>query len=200
SYRICYYSKDVVLKNFTNSLLFKLSRYVPHVITTKRKVYAVRLSDKNLASELLKLSPSYKTNPRHYQSKSSYLSEIQPSIKFIKSANAATQKWCIRFALSTDGCISMSRRGIAELNLACCNPKLVEEWLELFEEYGINGNIGRNKSYWGGISGIRIYDPQSIKNFYKIGGFVPEVLISSKSKRYKGLEKNRLLLQAIVGS
>jgi hypothetical protein len=33
----------------------------------------------------------------------------------------------------------------------------------------------------------------SIKKFYKIGGFVQGVKISSKSKYYKGLEKNQLL-------
>lgn len=197
SYRISYYTKDEVLRNFMKALLFELSRFIPSENYSKKGVYGIRVNDYHLAKNLLKLSPSYKTNPRTGQAKENYLCEPQPSLRFMNEAGEKTLKWCIRFAFSTDGCISVSKNNSVELNLACQHPNLSLEWMGIFKRYGIIGNLGKKSDTWSGISGIRIYNLDSLRNFTLLGGFVPKVKITGKSKRYKGLEKNTLLKRAM---
>ncbi len=198
SYRIAYYTKDEVLKRFMKALLSKLSRFMPSETLSKDDVYAIRVNDIYLAKELLSLSPNYTKTPRRGQSKEDYLSEVQPSLNFLKNADEKTIGWCIRFAFSADGCISVSNNSI-ELNLACYHPTLSTEWMHIIKSYEIFGHLGKEKTSWSGVDGIRIYDLNSIKNFAKLGGFIPGVLITNKSKRYKGLEKNMLLRQVTGG-
>ena len=196
SYRISYYTKDPTLRKFMKSLLCRLSSFIPSETLSNKGVYSIRVTDHDLSIELLRLSPSYKKNPANGQSGEDYMAEIQPSLRFMQKGNEQTIRWCIRFAFSTDGSISISKNKNAELNLACYNPKLASQWLTIFKNYNILGKIGKSKNSWSGISGVRVYDPISIKNFSELGGFVPYVKISSKSKRYKGLEKNTLLKKA----
>lgn len=198
SYRIAFYAKDIILKDFVNALLFELSSFIPTEIISKKGVYAIRINDYELSRDLLTLSPNYKTSPNLTQSKISYLKEAQPSLKFLKNTDKNTLLWCIRSAFSTDGSISISKRSIVELNLSCYHPTLAAEWIKLLKDCGIVGSIGKSKASWCGISGVRIYDRRSIKKFADFGGFLPGVKISGKSKRYKGLEKNTVL-QTIVG-
>lgn len=198
-YRISYYAKDIVLKNFIKALLFKLSKFIPSENFDKRGIYAIRVNDKYLVNELHELSPTFKKMPRKNQTKKEYLTEIQPSLKFLKNTNDSTIKWCIRFAFSTDGCISISKNNTKELNLACYHPVLAREWAEIIEKYGMKVHLGKDKTSWCGIDGVRIYDLTSIKNFIKIGGFVPGVKISNKSKRFNNLEKNMLLKSIVNG-
>jgi len=197
NYRICYYTKDVALRKFMKALLLKLSKFVPSETPTKEGVYAIRVSDNYLAKKLLKLSPSYKKNPQNGESKEKYLSKPQPSLKFLERAEKETAKWCIRFAFSADGSISISRSNTIELNLACYHPTLSLEWIKILKRYGIIGYLGKEKTSWSGIDGVRIYDVNSLKNFAELGGFIQKVRITNKSKRYKGLEKNTLLKKAI---
>ena len=197
SYRICYYTKDQVLRRLSKALLYNLSLFVPSEAKTKKKVYAIRVTDADLAKKLLALSPSYKTSPYHGQTKASYLAEPQPSIKFLGGCNQKTLQWGIRFAFSADGSISISKNNVIELNLSCYNPTLCHEWLKVLKKFEISGHIGNDRTGWAGVKGIRIYDANSIRNFAKIGGFINGVRISGKSKRYKGLAKNKLLNQAI---
>lgn len=197
SYRISYYTKDEVLRAFIGALLFKLSKFVPSEILSKKGVYAIRVSDGYLSKELLKLSPSYKKNPKNGQSSVSYLNEIQPSLKFLIDTDEKTIRWCIRFAFSTDGAISISRNNIKELNLSCYHPVLSCEWTEIIKKYKIRGHLGKDRNSWSKIKGVRIYDSASLQNFAAMGGFIPGVRITNKSKRYKGLEKNTLLKQVL---
>lgn len=197
SYRIVYHTIDPVLKNFIVALLFKLSRFVPKVFIDRNNVYAIRICDTSLAKNLLKLSPSYKKNPATGQAPEDYLKEPQPSLSFIKSANEKTKIWCMRFAFSTDGSISISKSKTIELNFSCYNSTLASEWLDLFRNYGLNAYLGKNKSSWSNVDGVRIYDLASLKKFFSMGGFIDGVKISRKSKRYKGLDKNMLLKKAI---
>jgi hypothetical protein len=199
SYRISYYTKDDVLRDFVKALLFRLSRFVPSETPTKKGVFTIRVNDNYLAKDLLKLSPSYKKNPSDNQSGSGYLKEVQPSLNFLRHTDEKTRIWCIRFAFSTDGSISISKSGTIELNLSCYNPKLAKQWLGLIKEQNINCYLGKNHSAWSGIDGVRIYDKRSLAHFANFGGFVPGVKISGKSKRYKGLQKNTLLKKALLG-
>ncbi len=197
SYRIGYYTKDQALRKFVKSLLFELSAFVPSEILTKKSVYAIRVSDYRLAQQLLRLSPSYKKTARNHQTIKSYLKERQPSLAFLKEADEKTMTWCIRLAFSAEGSISISQSNTIELNFACYHPKLAKEWLEIFKNYGLEGHIGREKKSWSGIDGVRVYSLASLKNFVGLGGFLPGVVVSNKSKRYKGLEKNEVLNKAV---
>jgi len=196
-YRIAYSAKDPILKDFIKALLSKLSKFVPSEVCDKNGVYLIRINDKSLINELLKISPNYIKSPNKSQGKAKYLSGSQPSLKFLNHASLSTIKWCIRFAFTTDGCITISRNNTIELNLACYHPTLAREWLEIFGKYGIKGHLGVDRKSWCGIDGVRVYDINSIQNFAEMGGFIPGVKISAKSKRYKGLEKNMLLRRVI---
>lgn len=197
-YRISYFSKDVTLKNFVKALLMKLSDFTPNETKDANGVFMVRVSDINLGKKLIMLSPSFKKSPSRNQEADRYFEETQPTLQFVKNSDKRTKIWCIRVAFSTDGCISMTKNGRCELNLSCQHPKLAKEWIEILGEFKINAHLGKSKKSWSGISGVRIYDITSIKNFKKIGGFLPGVKISGKSKRFKGMTKHKLLMR-IVG-
>ena len=102
-----------------------------------------------------------------------------------------------RFAFTTDGCITFSKNKKPELNLACYNKTVSQEWQALFAEFGINGKVSHNKKSKQGCGGVRIYSYNSIKTFQNIGGFIDRVKISKKSKRYCGMQKNELLKIAL---
>lgn len=197
-YRIGFYTKDETLKSFMKELIFTLSDFRPSIYKDRNEVYAIRINDNNLAKKLFSLSPNFKTSPYYCQSKKDYLSEPQPTLSFLNSANKNTVIWSIRFAFTTDGCITISKSNTIELNLACYHSSLSKEWLKLLDHYGISGHLGIDKTSWCGIDGVRIYNISSFKKFAEIGGFIPGVKISSKSKRFKGLEKNMLLKEAIA--
>jgi len=196
-YRIGYYTNDPILKNFIYELLFVLSKFTPSIYRTIKGLYCIRVNDNYLAKELFRLSPSYKKAPQYYESKYEYLNKVQPSFKFLERADRKTMIWCIRFAFTADGCITISKNKTIELNFACYHPTLAKQWLDLIKTYGLSGHLGIDKSSWCEIDGVRIYDSKSIKNFNELGGFIPGVKVSNKSKRFKGLEKNTVLKIAI---
>lgn len=199
SYRIAFYTSDNVLRDFVYSLLFRLSRYTPTISKDKDGVYAVRVCDFHLAKELLELSPSFKKSPNRYQFVNKYLVEKQPTIRFLGSCDSKTKIMCIRFAFSADGSISLDKRGVAELTLRCSHPKLSLEWQTVLRRYGMAGRLCRDKFSWSGIGGVRFYNKQSLKKFLQIGGFIPGVKITRKSRVYAGIEKNTLLKICSVG-
>jgi len=196
-YRISYYTVDQTLRNIMYYILFRLSKFIPSKAKSKKDVFAIRVSDNILGQELLKLSPSYKKLPSKNQLISSYLNETQPSLNFLNRCNENTKILCIRFAFSTDGSISLSKKGNFELTLRCYHPKLCKDWMKILNSYGIKGHKGRLKKSWSGVGGVRIYDINSIKNFRKLGGFIDGVKITGKSKYFKGLKKNQLLREVI---
>jgi len=194
-YRIAYYSKDETLKNIVHDLLLNESRYMPSISLDKKGVYSIRVSDSELADSLIKLNPTYKKLPFKIQSKEDYLKEMQPSLDFLKNCDNKTRQWCIRFAFSTDGSISLSQ-GRSTLSLACYHLMLCKQWIEILSLMNIKSTIIKRKASWCGVSGVYVRK-ESIPEFYRIGGFVDGVKISKKSKEYKGLEKNKLLSSVI---
>tara|TARA_Y100000310_G_scaffold345252_1_gene463139 strand:- start:6631 stop:7410 length:780 start_codon:yes stop_codon:yes gene_type:complete len=189
NHRICFASSDSILASFAESLFSKLSKFKPNVYTGAKGITEVKLTDRSLTKKLFELSPEFKTFSEN--------SAIQPTINFLYKKNLATRIWAIRFAFSTDGCISLSKRNKPELNLACCTKSLVDEWKLFLEKFGIKANISNRNRYKQGVAGLRIYNFQSIYNFYCLGGFVEGVKISKKSKRYVGLRKNELLQKVV---
>ena len=186
---ISIFSKDPVIIMFSRALLLKLSKFEPGVCRGSKGVSIVRLTDNDLARELLKLSPEFRTFPPE--------GRPQPTIAFLKTANQQTKKWAIKIALTLDGSIGLSKYIKPELNLACYNKTACKEWQKLFVEFGIRGNVSYSNRSKQGAIGVRIFNYFSIYNFYKIGGFMEGVKISKKSTRFCGLEKNMLLNKVI---
>ena len=182
-------SLDSVLINFIEALISKLSRFKPAITIGSKGVRDVRLSDKELGEKLLQLSPEYRTFPVDESG--------QPTTKFLFNKNIQTKIWAIRFAFTTDGSISLSKNNKPELNFACYNKNISEEWQRFLVPFGISGHVAKCKKSKQGVSGVRIYDFKSIYNFYKLGGFIEGVKISKKSTRYTGMEKNELLRRVV---
>ncbi len=199
NYRISYYTKDEILRRFMNALLFKLSDFLPTEAFDKKGIYVIRVTDGNLTLKLLKLSPNYKKSPKKGQSKENYLNEIQPTLGFLNKCSSTTVKWCIRFAFTTDGCISIRKNGRAVLYLACYHPVVAQQWGDMLQKYGILSRIVKSRASWCGISGVIVYDLNSIKRFYEIGGFIDGVKVTNKSKIYRGMVKNTLLERFVRG-
>lgn len=199
SYRIAFYTSDSVLRDFVYSLLFRLSRYTPTIYRDKGGAYSVRVCDFHLAKELLELSPSFKKSPNRCQPVHSYLMEKQPTITFLDSYDLQTKKICARFAFSADGSISLDKRGVSELTLRCSHPRLSLEWQKILMGFGMIGRIRKDKFSWSGVGGVRFYNKQSLKKFLKMGGFIPGVKITRKSRFYAGIEKNTILKICLVG-
>ncbi len=195
NYRIAYYAKDITLRNLAFDLLYQESLYVPSLYLDKKGVYSIRVSDNFLAEILLKLT-TYKKIPSKNQTLRDYLNQKQPSLDFLKNTDPLTRNWSIRLALSTDGYISLSQSGNYTLALACYNPTLCKEWVSTLNLIKIKATIIKRKNTWGGVAGVRIAN-QSIIQFWEIGGFIPGVKISAKSKYYKGLQKNELLEKVV---
>lgn len=189
THRISVFSKDPVIVDFSRALFLRLSKFEPGVYAEPRGVTIVRMTDNDLARELQKLSPEFRTFPPE--------GRPQPTIAFLKTANEQTKRWAIKVALTLDGSISLSKYDKPELTLTCYNKASCEEWQELFTEFGIIGNVCYSKRSRQGAVGVRTFNYLSIYNFYKMGGFMNGVKISTKSTRFDGLEKNHLLRQVI---
>ncbi len=197
NYRLCFFTKDESLKRFIFQVLMKESTYAPSIYKDPKKlVYYIRVSDRILANKLFKLNSSYKKSPSKNESYYNYISSKQPSLDFIKFTDEKTRNYCIRLAFSTDGYISLDKNKKFTLALACYNKTLCFEWLEVFKLSGINSVIINRRDSISGVAGVRV-KKEDILKFYKIGGFINGVKISKKSKKYKGIEKNKLLKQVV---
>ncbi len=195
--RISYYTTDKELKEVLYNTIVKLSEYKVGIYKDKDGGYNIRVSDTRLVQKLEALSPTYKKLPGKGQRKEEYYSETQPSVKFLNNVDLNTIKWCIRFAFSTDGCISLSQRNNAYLCLTCYHQSLPLEWKEILEKYGILLNIVKERNSWCEISGLKSSRIGTLIRFYRFCGFVPGVKVTAKSKYYKGLPKNEILRKAI---
>jgi len=187
--RMEYTSKDIILKDIVFYFFHKLSRYPPLVYYDKNSIFHVRLTDSELIFSLLKLTPSFKTSSAKDQPIKDYLKEKQPTVNFLQDYNKKIIKECIRLAFTTDGSITHS----GNLLLSCSHPKLCKEWKEILDNNGIKVSVWKNITSWSGLIGVGTSNIEQIKNFQKIGGFIPRVKVSLKSKYHIGWEKNKVL-------
>ncbi len=189
NYRLGFSSSDKILTNFIQALFFELGDFIPSTYGPYKTAYNTCLSDSELGKKLLDLSPEYKT----------YASDLskQPTIAFLNSQNVQTKVWAIRFAFTTDGSISLSKQNKPELTLTCYNKALSFEWQQFLKKVGISCKISKKLNVKEETLGIRIYDYKNIYKFYKLGGFIDSVKISRKSRKYCGVEKNKLLKMII---
>ncbi len=191
-HRVAFYTKDCILKEFIYEILFQESKFLPAIQKTKKGIYMVRVSDRELTSKLIQLVRTSKRLPYNGQKIEDYLSEVQPTLTFLKKTDEKTRENCIRLALTTDGSISLSKNRTYNLALSCYHPSLCQQWRDIFQMCNMESSIINCKNSWCGVSGIRL-SKESIIRFWKIGGFIDGVEISKKSKKYEGLEKNQLL-------
>lgn len=118
------------------------------------------------------------------------------SLRFLKKSSIKVIKASLRLAMSTEGSLSISRkingaiRG--KLGFACANPKLCQEWLQLFKMVDIRMIIGKDKNVYSGIHGLQSVAEDTILNFEKIGGFIDGVKVQ-RGLRFKNWDKNEVL-------
>ncbi len=198
NYRLCFYTKDEILKDLIYQILLKESKFIPGIYKEKKGIYQIRVSDNYLAKELLKLNNYYKKIPSKNQKIEKFLKEKQPSLNFIKQANKEIREMCVRVALTTDGCISLPKSGKPTLSLACSNPAVCKQWISIFKMCNLKSYLILKNDSWSGVGGVRI-STDSLNLFYKFGGFLNGVRVSNKSKVYVGWEKNKLLKKALSG-
>ena len=199
-FRISFSTSDLIFRDLIFSLINELSVKVPSIDFTKKRNYLIRVSDELLGHRMLALSPNYKTSPTwKHQTKEEYLQEPQPTLKFLAGANQQTKLWALRFGFTSDGCISVRVKGQAAIELACYHPTLAPEWKDFAQSFGFKINITKSKNSWCIISGIRIQTQAGFKKFYNLGGFIDDVKISRKSKRFCGMAKNELLEIVVNG-
>lgn len=154
-----------------------------------------------VVSKLKTICPRFKTSP-YRETKERYLEGEQPSIEYLLKATSLEQQIAIHIWAVTEGSISLHRDGRSGLvtpcfRIACAHPGLVNQLKILTKKQGINMHIRYEKRCWSGINGLSTSSIRSIINFLKMGGFLKGIKISSKSKYYKGLEKQDVLLSIL---
>jgi hypothetical protein len=200
--------------SFFNLLCTKL--FDRKIVTRIKKLEngkKIIISDLNYhkgVSELLLLSPTYKTTPGT-QTKLEYLSSPQPTISFLLKSSEKVRWFCLRTYFDFDGSISPSiklkskkdrKKGKTyqyyqvqteiEIKISETNPSLVRELVLLCESLGLKARITKDKRNWIDISGICISEKKSVKKFLEQGGSITNVLISGKSKNFENISKKEL--------
>jgi hypothetical protein len=186
---------DEVLQNYFLALIKESYGLAPTVNAYMRKGKETIVHSKDVASKLLKLSPSYKTCPWNINPKT-YFQEPQPSLSFLKNEEIDVLKEIIRIAMSTDGTISAEfprNMVFPKLEFACAHPILIKEWQAIFDKVGIKTFLQRSNITWSKVKSLGIKELNSIRRFIEIGGFIEGVKITGKSKYYAGITKNDLL-------
>ncbi|OGI12451.1 hypothetical protein A3K64_04365 [Candidatus Micrarchaeota archaeon RBG_16_36_9] len=201
--QISFTSTDFTLINIFTDLIKLNSKIVPYLSKRRNGIFESYVFDAELCKKLLLLSPSYKKSPYKNQSKEDYLKESQPTIEFLFNQNEEVKRKCIQTAMSCDGFITTSYdkgKNIRNtIGLSCSHPCLIYEWKNLLESFKIDMHIVKNERYWAGYGCLLSSSSKVIKNFSSIG-FIPEVKITGKSKRFKGIEKNKMLELALCNN
>ena len=155
-----------------------------------------KVSDK-IMTELKRVCPNFKTSPRN-KSKELYLSISQPSIKYIFTRPKLEQQIAIRLWANTEGSIGIRLDKKNKLitpyfQIACANPSIIKELQRLCKINMLNLTIIKDKKNWAGVGRLKSTSIKSAINFLKMGGFIKGTKISSKSKSFKGLDKQEVL-------
>ena len=146
----------------------------------------------------MNFSPTYRTRPcitylcKYCKPKNGYPPVIIP--KFIISGSKQIKRVFLQVVFSTDGCIEFYKnkykKGNKEIiqrriSLSSYNPYLLKQFNEILTSLGFKTSITKNE--------IRIAGLKQILKFQKEIGFLDGVKISSKSRKWKDYDKNKLL-------
>lgn len=188
---------------FADAFYFVFNRYPSTFLEPRQNGKLIRTTfilSKNESQKLIKMCGSTKKSPAKSKSQKSrdYLKEIQPNLDYLKDANLSTKITAIRLWFCAEGSISVNRPKKnnvirPKLHLACANPTLAKQLQSLCTDLGLVMNIEYTKDKtWSGIVGLYSTSIETVKNFIRIGSFLPKVYISDISKYYQGLEKQKV--------
>lgn len=188
-------NSDAVFLSIFIDLLNKLN-LEPRETLDKRKntlrvIFARNNKVKRTLEEIrLTRTPTTKHQPqRGTQNWEIYLKEEQPTLSFLFDRNKKLLELLFRIGISLEGAVFINKkheRIFPMLNFTCFHPILIKEWKELMEQLGFQINVRKNV--------LRIRNVLSILNFLMIGGFIEGVVNCGKSRYFKGIEKNKVLL------
>ena len=121
----------------------------------------------------------------------------KPSLKFLFDENLETKKIAVRFAMSTDGSVSIKRnkhkkRIDFSLRLACAHPDLVLQWKKIFNDIGLDMRIDLDTAIFSGIHGLTTSKKINFLRLNELGGFFPDNVKVTNGKCI-GLMKNQVL-------
>lgn len=104
---------------------------------------------------------------------------------------------CLRIAMSCDGFVTFMvakepylddkvyYRIRGSIELGCKPLKLRSQWEKVTELLGYNFKIKTDR--------IKCTDYNTLEEFYKLGGFLPNCFICGDSEKFEGIEKNKML-------
>jgi len=186
---------DEVLQKYFLTLIKETYGLAPTVNHFMQRGKDTVVNSTTVSSELLKLSPSYKTSPWNCTPEK-YFRGPQPSLSFLENEEIDVLKEVIRIAMSTDGTVTAEfPRNIVypKLEFSCAHPTLIKEWQKIFTRIGIKTFLQRSNITWSKVKSLGIKELKSVRRFIEIGGFVDGVKITGKSRYYAGITKNDLL-------
>jgi len=153
---------------------------------------------KEIIDEVMKLSGNSKTKPANGQDVDEYLKEPQPHLCYLLNAPESEQKIALRIWASTEGCISMHRKGKGYIypvfKIACAHPDLNAQLKQIAEKHGILLYKHSCSTVWSGIDSLTSTTTNTCLNFLKLGGFIERVKISANSPYHEGIDKTALTL------
>jgi len=181
--KISYYSNDKILIKIFVDLMKSSFGILPSYYGTNYIEYTKMQEVKQIYFELRKLCKDIQKQSKKI------------SLKFLKESSIDVIIAAVRLAMSTEGSMSVSRKPNGairgKLAFACANPKLCEEWLDIFKLANIRMIIGKDKTVYSGIHGLQIVREDDILNFENIGGFIEGVKV--QRGRFKNWTKNAVL-------
>jgi hypothetical protein len=149
-----------------------------------------------MLQDLYKLSPTFRTEPKHGQTWEEYnKEEPQPTLRFLLYTQYPEELrvFALRLAMSTEGSISPAFRSgtrfpYPHLLFSCKHPILKVQWRKFFKTFGIH--------FEPTIEQLETHQLQISERFLELGGFLDGIPVQENSY-YFGLERNDVL-QAIM--
>lgn len=154
-------------------------------------------STTEIKDEILKIAGNTKTSPAKGQTVEEYLNEPQPHLNYLLKAPKNSQMLALRIWASAEGCISISRENAGiypVIFVSCAHPTLNSQLQQIAKGLNINLRLSKSKLKWSGIQGLRTNSRKDLLAFLRIGGFIKDTKISSKSRYHEGINKDVLTL------
>jgi len=175
--------------------VFPTSFFVP--ANTTNVTYYNNLEHQKSLKKLFNIFRNFKTSPRKPVTKKSikkYLMEEEPTLKNVLIADKRTKELAIRAICSAEGTVYVDSRFNPRISVGCAHPSLNNEIRKILSQLKISSRKIKDARTWSGIGGFEISRKKEVEKFIEIGGFLPKVKVTSRSKLYNGIEKQKLLL------
>lgn len=156
-----------------------------------------RLEHQKIKDSILSLIKNLKTAPHDTQTIEEYLSEPQPTLDFILYESLEDKIVALNLFLATEGSVYITTRFgyvYPVIEIGCTNPSIVNFLENLSKDLNLNFKRAKTKKTWSGLKGVRARGLAVALKLLKLGGFTPDVKITSKSKYFEGFKKQELLL------